>query len=119
METDGIIIHRVQKGEWETYDIPKGTPGGTPTTSNLLFEQKITFNFKPTARKPTKYHIKSVPMPTNKHPNFKWLAIFIEDKELQSLFGNFKSFRQWASSHGYRQCDITQLKEHRKEQLQK
>jgi len=55
--------------------------------------------------------------PTNRHPNFPWLAAWAQDPELRQLFGSFQSFRATAGQRGYRLKDLKELKEYQKKKM--
>lgn len=122
----GITHHKTQKGTWVTGYKCQHCTSGQPYHPDQLQRwetqqqnEAIEVHPKPMAAPGPRLRMLDIKgKPTNRHPDFQWLAIYIEHTErLKDLFGNFKSFRQWVSGYGYRYQDIEKAIAHRKEQL--
>lgn len=116
----GILHHKKESGEWIT-----GWKC-THCTAGIAYhpDQVEKWNMSE-KRRELKRQIAQMPKTVNRRSmererqskEFGWLAIYIDDRESQELWGNFKSFRQWLSRYGYRQGDLGKAKAHRREQI--
>jgi len=123
----GLTHHKTNKGVWITgYKCTHctiGMPHHPDQVKRWETKQQIEAaaetNARPMAKPmPRMRQLDARGNPITKHPDFPWLALYVEHvEELKELFGNFKSFRQWCSSHSYQIRDIEQAIEHRREQL--